>query len=105
MLVMLTTCPDKKSAEKIARVLVKENYAACVNIIKMEKSIYVWKGKLKEGSEYLLLIKSKRGFRELEMKIKSVHPYKVPELMSFNVEKESMDYLAWVIDSCHSKQK
>lgn len=105
MLVMLTTCPDRKSADKIARTLVEDYYAACVNIINVDSSVYVWKGKLKEGSEYLLLIKSKRSFRELESKIKSIHPYKIPELISINVEKESMDYLNWVIDCCHSKEK
>ncbi len=105
MLVMLTTCPDKKSAEKIARVLVVDAYAACVNIINIENSIYMWKGKLKEGPEYLLLIKSKKGFREMEGKIREMHPYKIPELISLNVETESLDYLAWVMDCCHAKQK
>jgi periplasmic divalent cation tolerance protein len=104
MLVMLTTCPDKKSADRIAKKLVEECYAACVNIINIENSIYMWKGKIKEGPEYLLLIKSKRGFRELEMKIKEIHPYKIPELISLNVETESLDYLGWVMDCCHSKK-
>ncbi|MDO8554112.1 MAG: divalent-cation tolerance protein CutA [Candidatus Micrarchaeota archaeon] len=104
MLVMLTTCPDKKSAEKVAKTLVEECYAACVNIINVENSIYMWKGKLKQDPEYMLLIKSKKGFREMESKIREIHPYKIPELISLSVETESRDYLSWVIDCCHSKQ-
>jgi len=55
---VLTTCPDAACAERIARALVEEELAACVNILPPMRSIYRWKGKIEDATEQLLVIKS-----------------------------------------------
>jgi len=97
MLIVYNTCPDKESAEKIAIRLIKNKVAACVNIIKIEKSVYEWKGKICQEPEYLLVIKTKdKNYKRLENEIKKTHPYKVPEIIALKVEKGSKEYVDWV---------
>lgn len=104
MIIVLTTYPDKKKAEAIAEKLVKKELAACVNIIKIEKSIYKWKGKIHKDGEYLLIIKTKRQvYRKLEIFIKENHPYKLPEIIYFNIEGGNKDYLSWIDKSTLSR--
>lgn len=97
MLVVYNTCPDLEVAEKIAENLVKNKLAACVDIIKIEKSIYEWEGKLCKEPEYLLIVKiADKNYEEIEKEIKKLHPYKVPEIISVKVEKGSKEYLEWI---------
>jgi len=101
MLIVLCTCPDLKTAEKIATELVEKRLAACVNIIKIEKSIYRWKGKTRAEREYLLIIKTtKTRYPRLETRIKSMHPYDVPEIIGLKIEKGNNRYIEWVKRSC-----
>ena len=95
--VVLNTCPDSASAESIATTLVKNRLAACINIIPNIRSIYEWKGKLTEGTEYLLIIKTlAECYKELEMTIRSLHPYELPEIIAVSLEAGLPDYLAWI---------
>jgi periplasmic divalent cation tolerance protein len=97
MIVVLTTYPDRKSAGDAAKKLVKTGLAACVSILKIESSVYKWKGILKEEPEYMLIIKAKSGnYTKLEMAICAGHPYKVPEVVRLRVDGGLPDYLAWV---------
>lgn len=101
LIVVLVTCrPD--DAEKIAKVLVDERLAACVNIVPV-KSIYHWQGKLCRDEESLLVIKSASGiYKRLEKKIKDVHPYDVPEIVAIKANMVEDDYLKWVFEQTGS---
>lgn len=99
--VILCTCPDQDSAEKIAHLLVERHLAACVNILPGLKSIYRWQNAVETAQELLLLIKANRqGYPAIETLIKENHPYQIPEIIALPVENGSPDYLQW-IDSCH----
>jgi len=97
MYVMFSTCPDKNSAKKIAKALVEKNLIACASIVKIEESIYKWKGKLVEEKEYLLIMKAKKDkYNRIEMVLKINHPHKVPELICMEVKKGNKEYIDWV---------
>ncbi|HPD18255.1 MAG TPA: divalent-cation tolerance protein CutA [Candidatus Goldiibacteriota bacterium] len=92
------TVDKKTSAERIARVLLNERLCACVNIIKKIESLYWWKGKVEKTDEYLLIIKTKKNMIDKLIKeTRKIHPYVVPEIISFDVDKGNKDYLKWVV--------
>ena len=98
--ISFTTCKDRRQAATIARALVKEKLAACVNIVPAVSSIYVWEGKLEEGSEVLLLIKSRAALsKKLTARVKQLHSYSVPELVTIPIASGNPDYLRWVRES------
>ncbi len=93
----MTTVPEQKIGEQIARVLVEERLAACVTISAPARSIYRWEGKTCAEREFVLLIKTRTAlFRRLEARIKKLHPYQVPEIVTLSIEKGSADYLGWL---------
>jgi periplasmic divalent cation tolerance protein len=97
MIVVFCTTPDKKTASKIAKVLVEEGDAACVNIIKVDETVYKWEGKLVRGKEHLMVIKArKESWDTLKKKIENIHPYSVPEIVSVKTHKVAEPYLDWV---------
>jgi periplasmic divalent cation tolerance protein len=90
------TASSKKEAKKIAEVLVSEKLAACCNIFKID-SLYWWRGKIKKGGEYGIFTKTKKSLVERIIKrVKEVHSYSVPCIISFNIEKGSKDFLNWI---------
>jgi periplasmic divalent cation tolerance protein len=98
---MIATAPEEK-AEALARALVEEKLAACVNILQGARSIYAWKGALCDERESLLLIKTtKERALALAERFAALHPYETPELLSLEIrEPESnLDYLSWVAAS------
>jgi periplasmic divalent cation tolerance protein len=96
-ILVLCTCPDEAVAVDIARVLVKEGLAACVNRISPVTSIYQWDGRLCEAPEQLLLIKTTPArYEALEMRLKALHPYEIPEIIALPVVAGSSQYLAWL---------
>lgn len=97
--IIVSTYPDKKSIIKISNELVKTKVAACVNITKIS-SIYAWKGKIENTSEYLALFKTTgKNKKILKEKIKSTHPYDVPEIAEIDVTSINKPYLDWLVDS------
>ncbi|HEA71057.1 hypothetical protein LCGC14_0780430 [marine sediment metagenome] len=93
----LVTVPSLDEGQKIARILVKNKLAACVNIVKDIFSVYSWKGKIEEENEYLLLIKTTDEKSELLIqKIKEIHSYSEPECIGIKIEKGSETYLNWI---------
>ena len=97
--VVLSTCPDMDSAQRIAHALVAERLAACVNIVPVAQSIYRWRGKIESASEQLLIIKGRvRDFRTLEKRLRALHPYELPELLAVPINDGSRPYLAWLAD-------
>ncbi len=96
--VVFVTVDKKTAAEKIAKSLLKNRLCACVNIVKDIKSYYWWKGKIEKAHEYLLIIKTNKNLVErLILETKKVHPYTVPEIISFDINKGNMDYINWVL--------
>ena len=96
-ILVLCTCPDESVALNIARALVREGLAACVNRIAAVTSIYQWQGRLCEDSEQLLVIKtSPARYEALEMRLKALHPYEIPEIIAIPVVTGSSPYLAWL---------
>lgn len=94
---VISTCPDKSTAQRIAGELVKRRLAACVNIVPGIVSIYEWKEEVCQDDEVLLLIKT-RGERygELEQAIVALHPYELPEVIALPIESGLAGYLGWV---------
>ncbi len=97
VLLVLSTCPDKNCAEKIARSLVGEGLAACVNISPQITSVYTWRGETESAEEVLLLIKtSARRYAQLQQAVRSLHPYELPEIIAVPVTQGLPEYLDWV---------
>ncbi len=95
-IVVLTTCDSEKQAEQRARHLVEKQVAACVNILSKARTIYRWKEKVEEASEWMLIIKSRRDlFSALRAEIQTQHSYEVPEVIALPVVDGSEPYLAW----------
>ena len=96
-LVVLCACPDEVTADRIARELVTTQLAACVNRLPGVRSIYRWEGVLQDEPEVLLTIKTtKSRYEELEMRLKALHPYEVPEIIALPVLAGAAPYLAWL---------
>ncbi len=94
---ILSTCPDRHSAEAIAVRVVEEGLAACVNIIPGLRSVYMWRGKVEKSDEQLLLIKTRvHCYSRLETVIRGSHPYELPEIVSVPIETGLAEYLAWI---------
>jgi len=95
--IILTTCPDGETAGVIARSLVETGLAACVNILPPMRSIYRWKGTLEESSEQLLVIKAtQERFTAIRDRIRSLHPYELPEIIAVPIADGLPEYLAWL---------
>lgn len=97
MLVVLTTAPNDAEAEILAKKIIGEKLAACVQVLPPMKSFYFWQGAVQAESEHLLLIKTlPERFDELEKFIRSNHSYDVPEIVALSSERVSADYLDWM---------
>jgi periplasmic divalent cation tolerance protein len=91
------TLPNADVARAIARTLVEERLAACVNVVPGVVSVYSWEGTIHEDSEVLCLIKtSPDRFESLRARVLELHPYELPEVLAFAVDDGSRDYLDWV---------
>ena len=99
-ILILTTAPSMKIARQISFVLVKNKLAACVNIIPNIRSLYHWKRKFCDDEELLLLIKTRKSYyRKVRNELKTIHPYDVPEIISFDIDRGSKEYLKWIKDN------
>ena len=92
-----STTGNIDEARKIARILVKEKLAACVNIIPTIESIYSWKGKIEEVSECVIIAKTtKKNINDTVEKIKQIHSYDVPDIIVIPVVAGLEAYLDYV---------
>lgn len=97
VVIVLSTVPDDDSGERLARALVDEGLAACVNLHGPMVSIYRWKGKVERDAERQLIIKTTRDrVPALEARLKALHSYELPEFIVVAVEGGSEAYLRWV---------
>lgn len=97
---IITTTSQRKNANEIADRLVKKKLAACVQIVGPIRSTFVWKGKIEKVTEWMCFIKTKQSiYKKAEVEIKSVHKYKVPEILAFPITKGNERYLDWLQES------
>ena len=97
LVVFCTAAPGE--ADGLARALVEERLAACVNIVPVH-SCYMWDGKVNMGGEVLLIIKTtKPGFESLKKRILEKHSYSVPEIIAVPVVEGHQAYLDWLAQS------
>ncbi len=97
VMVCLITAPEGEPAKMIARTLVEERLAACVNLVPGLRSIYSWRGELCDDGETLLVVKTRRElFERLDRRLAEIHPYDTPELLALPVEAGATKYLEWV---------
>jgi periplasmic divalent cation tolerance protein len=94
---ILTTCPNAEVAGRIAKTLVDERLAACVNVLPPMHSVYRWKGTVEQASEQLLIIKSRRDdYAAVERRIRDLHTYELPEVIAVPIASGLAAYLAWI---------
>lgn len=98
--VCLTTAPDRRTAEKMARRLVGKKLAACIQLLPGALSFYHWKGKFCRDREVVLLMKTALPqVRSLEKELLMVHPYDLPEFVVLPISGGSRRYLQWIMQS------
>ncbi|MEM0092729.1 MAG: divalent-cation tolerance protein CutA [Saccharolobus sp.] len=98
-IIVLTTTSTEENAKLIAKTLVEEKLAACVNITTI-KSYYIWDNKLNEDNEFLLIIKTaKEKYESVEKRIKELHIYQLPEIISVKIDNGSKEYMSWIFNS------
>jgi len=94
--VLLTTTPTRDEAQKIARLLIEEKLAACVQLLPIE-SFYFWQDKTQNEAEILLLIKTRAAlFDAATARIKDIHSYTVPEIVALPFAAGFQGYFDWI---------
>ena len=94
--IVYITAGSMNEAKNIGRVLVEERLAACVNIFPIT-SIYRWKDNIEETGEFVMLVKTLTGkVKDIEKRVKKLHSYEVPCVISFKIDSGSEDYLKWI---------
>ncbi|THF86200.1 divalent-cation tolerance protein CutA [Deinococcus sp. KSM4-11] len=103
-LVVMVTIPPER-AHDLARTLVAEHLAGCVNVIGGVQSVYRWQGEIAEDPETLLLIKtSGERYPELEARIKSLHPYEVPEIIALQFDRALPEFQSWLREALEDRK-
>ncbi len=101
--VILVTAPSRAEAGAIAKTLIQEKLAACINLIPVH-SIYTWQNEIHSSDEWQLVIKSDlRQFQTLAARVREIHSYEVPEIVALPVVEGSQPYLAWISDQTTSR--
>jgi periplasmic divalent cation tolerance protein len=99
-IVVFSTFPDAETARRIGATIVEEKLAACVNLIPQVESIYRWKGVIETATEVMALIKSTTWkYQLLEARIRELHPYEVPEIISIRLDSGHLEYIRWIEQS------
>ncbi len=98
---VLTTVPADQDADALAKTLVEERLAACVNVLAPMRSVYRWKGEVETAAERQLVIKTTAAnVPALEKRVKELHPYEVPEFLVVAADSGSNAYLEWITANC-----
>ena len=99
MQIVLTTVPNAEEAESLARAIVENKLAACVQILPRMTSVYVWEGKVQTENEHLMLIKTlPEKYVELAEFITANHSYTTPEIVAVESSEVAEPYRKWVSD-------
>lgn len=103
--VALTTAGSDAEAEQIARGLVEQRLAACVNVLPCVRSIYRWKGEVHADDERLLLIKTTHDrVEEVREAVRALHSYELPEFLVLPVQGGDPSYLAWLAEGLETER-
>jgi periplasmic divalent cation tolerance protein len=96
-ILILSTCPGSISAKKIARDLVTEKLAACVNVVPGVQSFFSWVGKVDTANEHMMIIKTTLDLYDaVEKRLKKLHPYELPEIIAVPIKTGLAEYLDWI---------
>jgi periplasmic divalent cation tolerance protein len=96
-LLVISTVPSEKEGSAIAKTIVEDRLAACVNVTSTIQSFYWWEERISNDKEFILFIKTKASlFPELETRIKALHSYQVPEIIAIPIQTGSREYLDWI---------
>ncbi|MEE9144501.1 MAG: divalent-cation tolerance protein CutA [Candidatus Binatia bacterium] len=96
-IVVYVTVGSSDEGDRLARALIEERLAACVNRVRSVQSVYRWEGQVEQSEEELLIIKTNRElFNLLKKKVQELHSYSVPEIIALPILEGSEDYLAWL---------
>ncbi len=97
--IVYITAGDMDEAKKIGRKLIEERLAACANIFPIT-SIYRWKKNIEKAHEFVVIVKTKSAkVAEIEKRVKELHSYEVPCVISFRIDGGSEDYIRWIDES------
>jgi periplasmic divalent cation tolerance protein len=100
-LLACSTFPEIETARRIAQQLVTENLAACANIIPAVESIYRWQDEIESAQEILVFFKTTAArYAAFQDRLKSLHPYEVPEIICLRIAHGLPEYLRWVGAGC-----
>ncbi|MFO7155782.1 MAG: divalent-cation tolerance protein CutA [Pseudomonadota bacterium] len=98
--VVFVTAGSAEEAERIARALVEDKLAACVNLLAPIQSIYRWEGKVEQSEEVLLVVKTtSEAFEKLRARVIELHGYECPEVVGWSIQRGHGPYLRWIDES------
>ena len=98
--VVLVTFPDKEAALNMAKILINEKLAACINILPEMQAVYSWKDELKVDSEVQMVIKTLASkFDVLSERISQLHSYEIAEIIALDIQQGNSPYLNWIKES------
>lgn len=96
-LVIITTFPNTDLANNIAKILVEEKLAACVQVLPSAISTYTWQEKICQESENLVTIKTiATNYKAIENRLRSLHPYEIPEIIAIPILEIERNYANWL---------
>ncbi len=102
-IVVFVTAGSMEEGAKVARTLVEEGLAACVNIVPTVRSIYRWKGEVCDEEEVLMVMKTREDlFERLKARVRGLHSYEIPEIIALPIKKGLKEYLEWMDDALSS---
>ncbi len=95
---VMTSVGTEQQAVEISEELIARRLATCINIVPCLRSIYRWKGKVCEDTEYLLLIKTpEKLFEQVSSAIREYHSYELPEILAVPVTAAETNFHQWVL--------
>jgi periplasmic divalent cation tolerance protein len=99
LVIVQITTKDEAEARKLAVLLLEQKRAACINIIPVVSTLYRWQGKIENGTESLMIVKTKISLlRDIISLVKANHSYQVPEVIAMPIHGGNPEYLAWLED-------
>jgi periplasmic divalent cation tolerance protein len=106
LVVAFSTAGSPEEARRIATALVAEQLAACINIADNIHSIYRWQGTIESAAESMMLIKTRADLvPAIELRLRELHSYDLPELVAISIEQGAQTYLDWLLASTRVSQK
>jgi periplasmic divalent cation tolerance protein len=104
VVVMLTSVGTEEQGIDVGEALVVRGQAACVNMVPSVRSIYRWKGKVCEDTEFVLIIKTlARHFKGVADTIREINSYELPEILSFSVRDAEERFCNWIVKGVAKK--